>query len=643
MADIWDEDWQGPEEEDLSDDPWSPRKLPGTPPDVQDHREAEAVSSQAPEAPTLPLMSEVESSTPTHQRSSASSSSWSTPPADAVSLPPCAAEVLLHGTASPGAGCAHQPAKRRVAGADVEDGLPRRRLRSKTGPAAAGPPSASNLLDYVRGLFESHGARHVATKADKAHLYEVVRRLHMASTVRAAAAPTASAEQRQAERRRCRLEFPALPALRKARLYEQAVEDRLLQTPAAEACALETAARLRTQAADAEPGTPRGQRLNTHSVLLTWNGPWGLLRDETFVAQSSGSRELPVALAARHPVTEYVWQRLQDWLQDLAGQLQLRHWASCLELCPDTWEEKGQARLHAHAMLVGSQKLRCVARHAFCFGGAHGYTCDQSFLPKGRGRNAALSFHAGLYYVQAPKTGQLRAAGTKRPHKDFLVSPEWVTNLWAGGKLSDEHAVAQYVLCKKDVRRHVENVQAQSRLARELRHTGTRAADEAALAATLRRCRSVPAVDAWLLRQQTPSWRQQFLVLEGESGLGKTLFAVGLAGPDRTLQINCAATRSEPDLRDFVPGRHRAIVFDEARPSMVICQKRLFQAPTAPVQMANSTTNCFGYQVSVHGVLLIVCSNSWTAELLQLAVDEQQWLRANAVHVVVTEKLWHDT
>ena len=73
---------------------------------------------------------------------------------------------------------------------------------------------------------------------------------------------------------------------------------------------------------------------------------------------------------------------------------------------------------------------------------------------------------------------------------------------------------------------------------------------------------------------------------------------------------------------------------------MVIACKRLFQAPAALVQMAASNTNCFGYSVCLHGVLLVVCSNKWTKELEELAAEDRAWLELNSVYVQVREPLW---
>ena len=151
----------------------------------------------------------------------------------------------------------------------------------------------------------------------------------------------------------------------------------------------------------------------------------------------------------------------------------------------------------------------------------------------------------------------------------------------------------------------------------------------------------VPLVDSvWLEEQKLCLERQRFLVLDGRSRLGKTQFALQIKGADRTLKVNCAQCLREPDLRAFVQGRHEAIIFDEAHCQMVVNCKRLFQAPPFFVQMASSATNCFGYSVCVHRVLLIVCSHNWKAELEELPRDDADWLDRNSVYVAVSAPMW---
>ena len=110
--------------------------------------------------------------------------------------------------------------------------------------------------------------------------------------------------------------------------------------------------------------------------------------------------------------------------------------------------------------------------------------------------------------------------------------------------------------------------------------------------------------------------------------------------PSRVLEVNCASC-PEPDLREFRVFYHKGILFHEASCTMVLRQKNLFQAPSVPVSLGNSTTNCHAYSVFVSGIGLIIASNTWMAELDQLACDEDRtWLMANSILVQVTSPLY---
>jgi len=151
----------------------------------------------------------------------------------------------------------------------------------------------------------------------------------------------------------------------------------------------------------------------------------------------------------------------------------------------------------------------------------------------------------------------------------------------------------------------------------------------------------VPLVDdVWLLEQRTVRERQKFMVLTGRTRCGKSLFALQLRGEAATLTLNCASCRREPDMRRFVHGVHKCVVFEEAHVEMVLACKQLFQATCQPVDMGTSQTQCHAYRVCVHGVLLVVTSNVWMSELAACTDEDREWLTGNSYVLEVTEPLW---
>ena len=145
----------------------------------------------------------------------------------------------------------------------------------------------------------------------------------------------------------------------------------------------------------------------------------------------------------------------------------------------------------------------------------------------------------------------------------------------------------------------------------------------------------------WMNELTAVSDRKKFLVLNGPSRLGKTQFAIGLYGVERTLEVNCAGA-SHPPLRNFDSHIHRCVVMDEAPVSMVLGYRRLFQAPNCQVIIGQSPTNQSCYPVYLNETAIIICSNSWHTELPALCESDAGWIRANMVFVQVSEPLWKE-
>ena len=164
---------------------------------------------------------------------------------------------------------------------------------------------------------------------------------------------------------------------------------------------------------------------------------------------------------------------------------------------------------------------------------------------------------------------------------------------------------------------------------------------EQELKATVKPFKRYPEIQRWKTFFKKVASRYPFLVLEGSSCTGKTFFAKWMDGdPKYCYECNCACSE-DPDLRGFDPLQHQTILFDEGSPSMVIRQKKLFQAPPGFVSMGNSVTNCHAYTVMVSGTKMVVCSNEWTTLLNQQSEEDKAWLIHNSVHLNVgNEKMY---
>lgn len=160
------------------------------------------------------------------------------------------------------------------------------------------------------------------------------------------------------------------------------------------------------------------------------------------------------------------------------------------------------------------------------------------------------------------------------------------------------------------------------------------------LATDTKAFRVVPAVLEW--QKQYAAWqhRYKFLVLDGPSRMGKTLFAKSLSpGPASVLELNCSSELA-PDLRGFRHGQHTLILFDEIVPHQVLAERKFFQACNAKIQLGCSATNCYAYNVYAYGVQFVLATNKWKSSFGTLQHEDVEWLNANSVYVDVQAPLY---
>ena len=258
-----------------------------------------------------------------------------------------------------------------------------------------------------------------------------------------------------------------------------------------------------------------------------------------------------------------------------------------------------------------------------------------------RGRSVRRALDQGHFYLQVEKKGSIFRQTTCPAYQTFTVSPDWVTGLWQGDKINKECAEQHYVQCKRNIRAYCENLKYHGQKQRELY---IQQQQQAAAAELLRPLQKepveLPEVTQLFLPQFTrPMHRRKFLVLNGPTRLGKTVYARSLFGADHTYETNCSGVL-EPDMREYDVLRHRCVVFDEASVHLVLKHKKLFQAPPAEISLGHSATGMYVYRIWVWNVALIVTSNVWTTELEQLAEEDREWLEGNAILIQCSQPLY---
>ena len=90
-----------------------------------------------------------------------------------------------------------------------------------------------------------------------------------------------------------------------------------------------------------------------------------------------------------------------------------------------------------------------------------------------------------------------------------------------------------------------------------------------------------------------------------------------------------------PNLRDLDKSVHKAIIFDEASPALVLKHKVLFQAGCRGVYTQESNCQIFAQWRFLYQMPMIVCTNRWVDE--DCMHKDEEWLVDNSVVVRIEE------
>lgn len=198
------------------------------------------------------------------------------------------------------------------------------------------------------------------------------------------------------------------------------------------------------------------------------------------------------------------------------------------------------------------------------------------------------------------------------------------------GKLSYADARGEYVKCVYNVANNLKNLDA---LESEQKRVIKEQYWKKMLAEELDEMLYAPRTDfelwnKWLEEQGKKLCRQKAFCFTGESRVGKSEFVkCSLKGG---IFICTCANHDEPDLREFKgPPEEMNIMFDEASPKLVSDHRDLFQAVRHPVSLGKSATNCYAYKVQLWRVRMVICTNKWHEQLVELSPSDQDWLAKN--------------
>ena len=426
---------------------------------------------------------------------------------------------------------------------------------------------------------------------------------------------------------RALLDFRTMPAAQKGDLMH------LFRSEVSLPDAVGLWASLQWPVAGAQGGNPRttGGWLYAKSVMLTYNGEWGVL-PATTVPPGATDAEL-VEHVLVEPCATALWDEFQKRCDRLIRFLHPTDWAYSQEVCMQTWATTGEIRLHFHLYMRSEQKMWCGTSEPFVWRDSQPHKAQHvsTFATRTQSGNG------GMYYLVCPKIGLLRCASSKEPFTGFSVNPNWIQSMVSSKKMTPEHAREQNVACGAGLLRRLADLDKLVQCRREAEIEAKVRAIQERLAASQLAFHSFPAIDAWRRSAEQPlQRRKKFLILEGGSGLGKTEYARSMYGAPHTLELNCASCGKSPDLRRHDALQHRCILFDEASPTMVLANRKLFQAPATWVDLGHSPTGRDVYRVFLNEAVLVVCSNGWSAQCEQLQLDDdKEWLQKNSVLVII--------
>lgn len=373
--------------------------------------------------------------------------------------------------------------------------------------------------------------------------------------------------------------------------------------------------------------------LHSKTVLLTYNGTWGQYKDKKYAPEvdlDTVTREMSCVPFAQDLHRDFV-----EFIQNLAMVHRVDAWAASTEISTETLKEGEGVRLHCHAFMKKEEdKIQARLATPFVFKGS---------CPDKRGQLLGMRVRtngtwAACYYLQCPKRGCVFSAGNKTPFRDYPVNGNWIFSLVQAEKLEYKEARAELVKTGQCLSKRLSDLDKWYREVEQAKLEAHVQERQRALQRQLCPFRRVEAVDNWVLENSTPRMRKRFLVLEGPSGVAKTEFARSIFGTAHTYELNMANSANFC-LRKFNPMVHKLILWDEAGPELVSQERKLFQCPACWVDCGQSPTGSHVYRVWLNDACMCIASNKWSQMLKRLLPLDQEWIKNNQVHVMVSESL----
>lgn len=382
----------------------------------------------------------------------------------------------------------------------------------------------------------------------------------------------------------------------------------------------------------------KDSKLYGKTLLLTYNGPWGL-KDE------SGSQDLDVSALTLEQVVERLqkdpatlkhWQDMKDFAQDTMETLLCSDVSCCLEVCTTTLAKEMKAKCHMHIWLRCCRRIWVNDPTKLVF---QGQGPNMSGVMGGIVRDTKAASFQGMLYTSSLKLGSVFSHATREPFTGYLVQPSWLMNLLQSQKISFDKCREAVLRTCQNVGRYLKDLDMVEQHFRQKEIEAEVQRAERVLASRRRPFCNLPEVVEWRKQYDDDNFRFRFLVLEGPSRFGKTQFVRSLVPEDQVLELSCSGG-TPVDLKSFLRHKHKLVLFDEIEAPQVLALRKAFQAGPSPVQLGQSQTGMYTYWVFLYRVMFVLCSNTWTESLSKLKQGDANWIIQNQIHVVVDKQLY---
>jgi hypothetical protein len=373
------------------------------------------------------------------------------------------------------------------------------------------------------------------------------------------------------------------------------------------------------------------------TLLLTFNGDWGI-NEAWHDATRFSSLDGLVTFIRSEPFAVRLWEDFVEYAKNVQQELQCTDYAAAAEICTETYQNLQQGRLHLHLWVRSPRRIVCFSDSVFRFLNSSG---SIAHTVGGQPTTARSASYQGALYLSSHKIGSVFSTCNRRMFCDYIIQPAWVMNLLQCKKITRESARSLILDSAQNVARYLHDLEMMEAETQKAMTAEDSKAVLQALSHLAKPFHRLAEVEAWRLQYLADAFRFKFLVLEGPSRIGKTVFARMTLTPEgkEFYELNCAGD-SELDLRGVFPHRHGLIIFDEISPTQVLRQKKVFQAGPTEIQLGQSSTSVYGYSKWFYKMRMVCCSNTWTSVLRTLPKDDADWLEKNSVHIFRTTPLF---